>query len=375
MTTKTNRRNFFKFAAGAVAAAGAATAMTPSQSNAATRSRSTAPNRVNVEAEWGRLDEVICGIPNLRIPTQLPAAVYNYAPTDGIAFFEANVGKTLQEANPAQFARAADQMNRVVKILEARGTKVHRLDEITDEENAYLDNIYPAGVVQYFPRDPVVVIGNKVIETELYMPLRRRERFGVRRALAERLADSDAEYVSMPMAVPTPEQEDGSWGEGPFLEGGDVFVFGKEIYVGNTGNASNTAGIEWLAQYLGDAYNVHEVRMSKKFLHLDCALATPRPGLAIVCREAFLDGLPAFLDGWKLIDVPHKDAKEKLACNGLVVDEKTIIIAEGLDYLAKALREAGQEVIETPFDAVYQYAGAFRCWHHPLVREVASGRA
>lgn len=55
--------------------------------------------------------------------------------------------------------------------------------------------------------------------------------------------------------------------------------------------------------------------------------------------------------------------------NGLVIDEKTIIIATGLDYLAKALREAGQEVIETPFDAVYQYAGAFRCWHHLLVRE------
>jgi N-dimethylarginine dimethylaminohydrolase len=55
----------------------------------------------------------------------------------------------------------------------------------------------------------------------------------------------------------------------------------------------------------------------------------------------------------------------------LVVDEATIIIASGLDYLAKGLRDAGQEVIETPFDAVYRYAGAFRCWHHPLVRDSA----
>jgi glycine amidinotransferase len=108
--------------------------------------------------------------------------------------------------------------------------------------------------------------------------------------------------------------------------------------------------------------------MSEKFLHLDCALVTPRPGLAIVCREAFVDGLPDFLKDWQLIDVPFKDAKQKLACNGLVLDEKRVIIAEGLDYLADALRAAGQEVIETPFDAVYDYAGAFRCWHHPLVR-------
>ena len=101
--------------------------------------------------------------------------------------------------------------------------------------------------------------------------------------------------------------------------------------------------------------------------------STPRPGLAIVCREAFVEGLPEFLQGWELIDVPLADAKEKLGCNGLVLDQKSIIIATGLDYLADGLRAAGQEVIETPFDAVYQYAGAFRCWHHPLVREVDAG--
>ena len=72
---------------------------------------------------------------------------------------------------------------------------------------------------------------------------------------------------------------------------------------------------------------------------------------------------------WELIDVPAEDAEQKLACNGLVLDTKTIIIASGLDYLADGLRRAGQEVIETPFDAVDQFAGAFHCWHHPLVRE------
>ena len=102
---------------------------------------------------------------------------------------------------------------------------------------------------------------------------------------------------------------------------------------------------------------MHEVTLTKKFLHLDCCLATPRPGLAIVCREAFVDGLPEFLQDWTLIDVPFEDAKEKLACNGLVLDAETMLIASGLDYIAKGLRDAGHEVIETPFDAVYQYAG------------------
>lgn len=326
-------------------------------------------SKINVNHEWGTLREAVCGTPYLKIPTELPKAIYNYAPAEGIEFFEANLGKTLEEADPETYAKVAGQMDAVVEILESRGVIVHRPTTLDDAELAYLDNIFPASAVQFFPRDPMVVIGNRFIETEPFLPIRRREQFGIRRALADRLIEGTVEVAAVPTSSPQPESADGSWGPGPFLEGGDVFVLGRDIYVGNTGNASNSLGIEWLRRFLGDDYQVHEVRLSAKFLHLDCCLATPRPGLAIICREAFLDGLPAFLDGWELIDVPYEDAKEKLGCNGLVLDEKTIVIASGLDYLAEALRNAGQEVIETPFDAVYQYAGAFRCWHHPLVRD------
>ncbi|MGI9367883.1 MAG: arginine deiminase family protein [Ruegeria sp.] len=369
MDINTTRRDLWKLGAGAAVAAGAATSI-GGATMAAASTPNTDPNRVFVDYEWGALKEVVCGIPNFSIPTSIPEAVYKYAPADGLKFFEENLGKTIEEADPAQYKAATEQMDAVVAILEERDVIVHRLAKTNAVEEAYQSDLFPASVIQYFPRDPMVVIGNKFIETEPYLPIRRRERFGVRRAVDARLAASDAQMVAMPIAVPTPEQEDGTYGVGPFLEGGDVFVLGKDIYVGNTGNASNTAGIEWLAQYLGADYNVQEIPMSDKFLHLDCALATPRPGLAIVCREAFTNGLPDFLKDWTLIDVPFKDAKQKLGCNGLVVDQKTIIIATGLDYLAKGLRDAGQEVIETPFDAVYQYAGAFRCWHHPLIREV-----
>ena len=43
------------------------------------------------------------------------------------------------------------------------------------------------------------------------------------------------------------------------------------------------------------------------FLHLDVVLSLPRPGLAIICREAFIEGVSKFLDGWDLIDVSVQD--------------------------------------------------------------------
>ena len=143
-------------------------------------------------------------------------------------------------------------------------------------------------------------------------------------------------------------------------------LLGRDILVGNTGNASNTAGVKWLQRYLGDEYRVHEVKLSNHFLHLDCVLCTPRPGLAMICKEAFVDGIPEGIKDWKHIYVEPEEAEGKLACNGLVVDNKTIVIADTLPHLAKALRDAGQEVIETPFDAMYWQGGGFRCWHHPL---------
>jgi N-dimethylarginine dimethylaminohydrolase len=260
-------------------------------------------------------------------------------------------------------------MDAVVEILEKRGIKVHRLKEISEAGRNYLSNLTPPSVIQYFPRDPMIVIGNKFIEAELYFPLRRREVFGYRPVVADRLAASNAQLVSMPVAVPDPEDDKGRWGPGPFLEGGDTFLLGRDILVGNTGNATNSAGVKWLQQYLGDSYRVHEIKLTRKFLHLDCCLATPREGLALICREAFVDGFPDILQDWEFIDVSYEDAHARLGCNGLVLDEKTIIIADTLPKLAKALRAKGQEVIETPFDTAYQYGGAFRCWHHPLVRE------
>lgn len=317
-------------------------------------------NNIGVNHEWGKLREAVVGSPIGKFPNQIPDFIKNYASKETLEILMANKGKLASEALPEIYNRGLAQVEKTIEILKNHNVIVHRVEALTEEENSYLANIMD-GCFQHFARDPIVIIGNNVIETEPKLVIRRKERFGIRRALKDRLENSNARIVSMPINIgPIPEI---------CLEGGDVVLIGRDIYVGHSGNATNLAGINWLRHFLAPEYKVHEVKISNNFLHLDCILCMPRPGLAMVCKEGFLEGLPEFLKGWDIIEVSVEDAEKKLACNGLILDKKTIIVASELPHIAEKLSKAGQEVITTPFDAIYLLGGAFRCWHHPLVRE------
>ena len=319
-------------------------------------------NEIRVHHEWGALKEAVVGTAvSLRVPDW--SAEYEFLTPEVQAFIKNNQGKPLKEADPELFERSVSQMDDLVALLEGRGVTVHRASPLTLDEEEYLA-VYKAGIQQCFTRDPILVIGNNLIETSLREFERRKERFGIRRTIQDRLLDSDVNWVSMPQAAPV---RDG-YGQGPFLEGGDVLLVGRDIYAGYSGHASNLAGIEWLQRFLGTEYRVHPIRLKRGFLHLDVVLSLPRPGLAIICREAFLDGLPDFLTGWDLIDVPV-EATTRLACNGLVLDQETFLYAEEHEWLAEALTKHGQSVVTVRYDAVSLWGGSFRCSHHPLVRE------
>lgn len=274
---------------------------------------------------------------------------------------------SFEEFVPKLWAKQNEQINAVIRILKDRGIIVHQVEKINLSELAFEEKIGPA-CLQQFPRDPILVIGDQYIELPMFMPFRRREKFPIRRTLQNRLNELNAAITSSPEPYPLKEDNTGNFGPSAFLEGGDIFLIGKDIYVGNSGNATNSQGIAWLQSRLGTGYHVHEIKMSKRFLHLDCALSTPRPGLAIVCREAFPDGLPDFIRGWKLIEVSQEDAENKLSCNGFILDQHSIIIDANNPKLADQLDQSGLHVYTTPFDTVAALGGGFRCWHHPLVR-------
>ncbi|HIF52094.1 MAG TPA: amidinotransferase [Thiotrichaceae bacterium] len=361
-----NRRTFIQSSVGAAAAVALAGNMT--KTLAQEKRIMSDKKTVMVHHEWGALKEVVVGVPSIRLPSKLAEAPKKFLPDSTVEFIEKNAGKKLEECAPELNEQFVKQVNGIIKILRNRGIVVHQVKKHNPSEEAFLGEMNDT-VLQTYPRDPMLVIGNNFIETAMFEPNRRKERFAIRRTIGDRLADSNTHIISMPEPEPFPADKSGKYGPGPFLEGGDVMLVGYDIYVGNTGNASNTAGIRWLQNFLGSKYRVHEVPLSSHFLHLDCVLALPRPGLAVICKEAFVKGVPEFLKDWKLIEVSAEDAEKKLGCNGLVLDEKTMIVGDDMPELAEALSAEGTEVLTARIDGIYWQGGAFRCWHHPLARE------
>lgn len=320
-----------------------------------------------VEHEFGTLGEVIIGRPEgltLPVLTDEMADEIDELNQLGPEFREKGQGQLLVDFAPDLAARVAEQVNGLAAMLEARGVVVHRPRPLTNAEQLYPGNGQPGGSL-IFMRDPIVVIGDRIIELAMRYPFRRRQKFTLRETLMRRAAEDNALFVAMPEPQPIPMEA--GWGTGPFLEGGDVLLNGKHVYVGISGHASSPSGAGWLQQFLGSDYAVETVAISKGFIHLDCVLSLPRPGLALACLEALPNGLPASLADWDVIEVRADEAK-KLGCNGLILDSNAYVMDAAHQRVADELAKRGTNVITIPYDAPAMFGGGLRCSHHPLRR-------
>ena len=329
-------------------------------------------NYVNVTHEYGILKEVIIGrAEGTRLPVYNRALkeLFNYAPEAGMEIFEHMHGQMWEELDPEGYSRAVTQMDNLAEFLSARGIVVHRPDSYSEEQQHVFDE-YSTVSLSMFMRDPVIVIGNNVIETALRQPYRNKERWLLRNLLCEISQRSNVNYVSMPVPFPV-KMDAGHSVRGPLLEGGDVLVFGKDILVGyNETTATSRAGNTWLQNYLGSSYRVQPIRLTSEVLHLDDGLSAVREGLGIIMREQFVDGVPKLLKDWDFIEVNKYEALNYLAANALVLQSNEVIIDSRMPRLAEQLSAKGVTVHTMEYDAVSFWAGGFRCSHHPIVREL-----
>ncbi len=270
--------------------------------------------------------------------------------------------KNYKEVFPERQKKWENERENLKKVLEKYGVEVVRPRLLTDYEK---ESGREFGSCNFFVRDPFFTVGPSIIEGSLRFFHRRNEILPIRDILVNEAYSTGAFYVS----VPRPDSSEGIDAEqGPFLEGGDVLVLDKTVFVGNSGLASNHNGYLWLQSFLSHfGYEVVEVPLKQDVLHLDCALSLVRDGLMIICEEALINGIPKALKDWDKISVPYKDIAY-LAVNGLPVNESTYILDPQFEYIAEQLKTRGITVEYIDFEISRSLGGSFRCSTQPLVR-------
>jgi len=221
------------------------------------------------------------------------------------------------------------------------------------------------GAAPGIPRDPILVIGDRVIETALYMPCRRKDRFAIRRTLADRPGPVGPPRSS-PCPSPRPSQKARRLPAGRLSRGGDVFVLGKEIYVGSPATLRCIEGVWWLQAVLA-----RSTRPSGP-----AELQVPPPGLCALDAPARAGDRVQERASWKGLP-PSSPAGSSSTCRrGMRGEAGRERLGDRREDGAGGVRDARPgrgawssrpEVLTTPFAAVFMWGGAFRCWHHPLI--------
>jgi len=319
--------------------------------------------------EWGTLKEAIVGIS----PADQFVIPYWYSGLDFMppkfkSLSQSFGGCPLIQVD-SDFAKAMEaEVDQYAELLASEGVIVHRPTQLRDPERTFLTESGEGA--QLYPRDDILVINKQVIEIGLKIQWRRREVYGLRPIIAPIAASAGTNWTGMPIAAPPAGR--GGEDDDPnncFLAGGDILLNGYDVYVGNSGLASNTNGIRWLRRQLGNEYSVWEIPIRREALHLDACMSLLGPGLGMICRSwVKMDELPGELKNFTWIDVPENQA-ELLACNVCVLDETRVILPAQQTQLGNLLQtKYGRDVLYTPYDNIVQLGGGLRCSHHPLVR-------
>jgi len=213
----------------------------------------------NVVSEFAPLKSVILAQSQFCLPEDSENSMdTSFLTKENEEFSKNNGGKDVAEIDEKlQNEWEKEKINMQV-LLESYGVEVFRPRLLTQHEKDH-GKKQDAGYSNFFSRDPFFTIGSFIIEGNLRFMHRRREIFPIRPVLNEWVKNNESYYF----AAPQPDLAEGENSEvGPFIEGGDVVVLGKTVFVGYSGLASNLNGIYWLKQLLEQFdYKVVPVRL------------------------------------------------------------------------------------------------------------------
>ncbi|KAB7706169.1 hypothetical protein F9802_11300 [Bacillus aerolatus] len=150
------------------------------------------------------------------------------------------------------------------------------------------------------------------------------------------------------------------------IEGGDVIIDGRTIYVGIS-SRTNEKAIDELQSLLAE-YEVIPIPFNEKYLHLDCVFNILSPEDALIFPEALNKQERQLLESrFDLIEVSEEE-QFTLGTNVLSIGHKKVFSLPVNKEVNKQLAERGYKVIEVDITEIIKSGGSFRCCTMPLLR-------
>lgn len=148
------------------------------------------------------------------------------------------------------------------------------------------------------------------------------------------------------------------------IEGGDILVDSRGIFVGNGGRTEN-ATIEELLEY----EEGKKLFLGENIMHLDTRLTLLPRDYALIISEAFTDEDLELIKGrYKLLHVLPEEALD-LATNVFMVNPETIFSPKHNTRINEMLKKEGFNLEIVDYTEPIALGGSFRCTTMPLVRD------
>lgn len=203
---------------------------------------------------------------------------------------------------------------------------------------------------QMFTRDLAFVIGNKFFISNMKKENRKKAINGWNKII-EQINTQD--IVNVPSNI--------------FLEGGDVIVDDKTVYVGIS-ERTTMEGVQFLNETLGNEYQVIPLKLKPKFLHLDVVFTIINPNLVLIYKDALEDESYKLLEKYEKIEIT-KEEQFELATNVFVIEKNKILMNSSHKRIKKILQDKGLDIITLDISETAKLGGAFRCTTCPINRE------
>ena len=310
---------------------------------------------LSVLDEFSVLKKVMVGIPNFN------KNIEDLSPVNDV--FRSNYSRH----SIPDMKKICVEVDRFVKVREDNNMKVLRPTKINNDSIERNNQLYT--------RDIGFVIGDTLYVPKMILNVRKSELFGLHDFIRESMQSSHGSRSgnrsgnrsrsrsrSGQRKIVYLDEDD------CFVEGGDVIVNDKTIFVG-IGPRTNMNGFNLLKKHLGNSYKM--VPVKHNCVHLDCCFNIIGENTLLISEEYLID-LPDEIKNMDMVKVT-KDESDNMLTNIMSIGNKTLVVndekkSDKCRRVNSLLEDAGFKLLKDDFRNVNKFGGRFRCMSMPMAR-------